>query len=194
MKHDQHYWQKRYEEHTTSWDLGHASSPLKSIIDKSDHKEAPILIPGAGNAYEALYLIKKGFNNVTVLDIAIQPLLQLKEKITNATGIHIIHEDFFEHQGSYDLIIEQTFFCALEPRFRESYINKCHELLNTNGCIEGVLFDFKTTSNEPPYTATKKEYINLFQKKFNIIKLDRCLISEDTRQGKELIIKMKKND
>ncbi|QJP34614.1 methyltransferase domain-containing protein [Nonlabens sp. Ci31] len=194
MKHDQNYWQERYVEHTTGWDLGQASKPLKSIVDKIEDKELRILIPGAGNAYEAEYLIKNGFSNVTVLDIAWKPLLQLKERLKNTEDIAIIQGDFLKHKGNYDLILEQTFFCALESRFRESYINKCHELLKKNGCIEGVLFDFDSKTKEPPYPATKKEYLNLFQKKFEIINLDRCLISEEARQGKELIIKMKKND
>jgi hypothetical protein len=194
MKHDQNYWQKRYVDHITGWDLGRASKPLKSIVDKIENKELHILIPGAGNAYEAEYLIDKGFSNITVLDIALQPLLQLKERLKNTDAIAIVQNDFFKHEGSYDLILEQTFFCALESRFRESYINKCHELLKKNGCIEGVLFDFESKTNEPPYPATIKEYTNLFQKKFDIIILERCLISEEARQGKELIIKMKKND
>ncbi|MFT6799092.1 MAG: hypothetical protein ACJAWA_001216 [Nonlabens sp.] len=194
MKYDQNYWQKRYVDHITGWDLGRASKPLKSIVDKIENKELNILIPGAGNAYEAEYLIEKGFSKITVLDIALQPLLQLKERLKNTEGISIVQSDFFKHKGSYDLILEQTFFCALESRFRESYINKCHELLKNNGCIEGVLFDFESKTNEPPYPATIKEYKILFQKKFDIINLDRCLISEEARQGKELIIKMKKND
>ncbi|HXH19987.1 MAG TPA: hypothetical protein VNJ07_12995 [Chitinophagales bacterium] len=32
--------------------------------------------------------------------------------------VRLIHRDFFKHQGRYDLIIEQTFFCAINPKPR----------------------------------------------------------------------------
>lgn len=191
---DQNYWENRYKEGTTAWDLGHTSQPLKTIIDKIENKNCSILIPGAGNAYEAEYLIKKGFKNITILDIALHPLELLNKKLNKYSDYRLIHRNYFDHTGSYDVILEQTFFCALEPRFRESYVNKSYELLKDNGRLEGVLFDFKSKRDEPPYSGTKKEYSRLFSKKFEILEIARCLNSEKSRLGKELIIKMKKHD
>jgi thiopurine S-methyltransferase len=192
--HDIDYWEQRYENKTDKWDLGHVSEPLRNIIDTIGNKNYRILIPGAGNAYEAEYLIKSGFTDVTVLDLAATPLLQLKKRLHPREQIKIVQQDFFDHVGTYDVILEQTFLCALEPRFRKSYIIKSHELLKKDGFIQGVLFNFQSKRNEPPYTATLKEYENLFRKRFEIVKLENCLTSEPSRQGKELIIKMKRND
>lgn len=194
MKHNQQYWQERYENHATAWDLGHVSRPLKSIIDGIKDKNTSILIPGAGNAYEAVYLVDQGFINVTVLDIASAPLNQLKSKLNSKNDLRIIQQDFLKHVGEYDLILEQTFFCALEPRFRESYLAKCHQLLNTSGCLQGVLFDFEAHRDEPPYPASAATYRNLFEEKFEILTLERCDHSEESRQGKELVFKLRKND
>ncbi|MEP0480678.1 MAG: SAM-dependent methyltransferase, partial [Nonlabens sp.] len=149
-------------------------------------------IPGAGNSYEAIYLIESGFTNVTVLDIASQPLESIKKQFELNNNIKTVQNDFFQHTGKYDLILEQTFFCALEPRFRESYIEKSHDLLTENGHVKGVLFDFDSQRTEPPYTGNKEEYIKLFENKFDIIEMNRCLTSEDSRKGKELLINMKK--
>lgn len=192
MNLDEKYWENRYLSANTGWDLGHISRPLKDIIDKIDNKYLSILLPGAGNSYEAEYLIEKGFQNVTVLDIASQPLARLKERLVGDNNLRILQENYFDHIGSYDLILEQTFFCALETRFRESYIKKSYELLKKEGLIEGILFDFKAERNEPPYSGSREEYINLFENNFEIIKLSRCLNSEKSRQGKELIMKMKR--
>lgn len=187
---DQLYWENRYRKGNTGWDLGHISQPLKTIIDKIENKSSRILIPGAGNTYEVEYLLEKEFEDITVLDIALPPILYLRKRLKKNKNVRIIHNDFFNHDDNYDIILEQTFFCALESRFRESYIKKSYELLRENGYIEGVLFDFNLESNEPPYTGSKEEYISLFEKEFEIIHLSRCLNSEKSRQGKELVIKM----
>ncbi|AGC77528.1 thiopurine S-methyltransferase [Nonlabens dokdonensis] len=190
---DKKYWQDRYVNDSTGWDLGHVSSPMKRIIDSIENKELSILIPGAGNAHEAQYLIEKGFTDITVLDIAREPLDELAHRISNDSSVKIVNEDFFNHEGFYDLILEQTFFCALDPSLREKYVVKANELLNDYGCLEGVLFDFKDNRETPPFSGSLDEYIDLFQEKFDILKLERCLFSESSRKNKELVIKIKKN-
>ena len=56
----------------TGWDIGGPSTPLVKYFDQLADKQRKILIPGAGNAYEAEYLWAQGFSNVHVLDIAPQ--------------------------------------------------------------------------------------------------------------------------
>ena len=69
MQTQEQYWSSRYAEERTGWDIGHPSTPLKEYIDQLQNKNLKILIPGAGNAYEAEYLFEQGFKNVYVLDI-----------------------------------------------------------------------------------------------------------------------------
>ncbi len=102
----------------TGWDLGAVSPPIKAYIDQLNDKNISILIPGAGNAYEAAYLFEQGFKNITVLDLAIKPLKNLKERVPDFPEHQLLHQNFFDHKGQYDLIIEQTFFCALDPSLR----------------------------------------------------------------------------
>ena len=54
------YWEKRYQEHATGWDIGAASTPLVTYINSIENKEAAILIPGCGTGYEAQYLLDRG--------------------------------------------------------------------------------------------------------------------------------------
>lgn len=187
MRLDQSYWNERYLNAQTGWDLGTVSRPMERIIDSLTDKHAAILIPGAGNAHEATYLLSKGFQNITVLDIAPAPVERLKKELTNP-AIKIIQGDFFDHEGSYDLILEQTFFCALESRFRESYPKHASALLKKNGVITGVLFNFTTQRKEPPYGGTPQEYQSIFSPYFNLEKMIDCNWSENDRAGKELFI------
>ena len=55
------YWNNQYESGKTGWDLGMASPALVKYIDSLPNKDARILIPGCGNAYEAQYLLDQGF-------------------------------------------------------------------------------------------------------------------------------------
>ena len=66
MENLEEYWSKRYEEGQTGWDIGYPSTPIKTYIDQIKDKNLRILIPGAGNAYEAEYIFKEGFKNVFV--------------------------------------------------------------------------------------------------------------------------------
>ena len=71
------FWSNRYKTNETGWDIGSVSGPIKSILDGLSDKNIRILIPGAGNAWEAEYAWKLGFKDVYVLfsDIcsAVQP-------------------------------------------------------------------------------------------------------------------------
>ncbi|WP_338378733.1 methyltransferase domain-containing protein [uncultured Flavobacterium sp.] len=179
------YWEERYLNNETGWDTGEISTPLKEYINQIEDKSLNILIPGAGNGYEFDYLIEKGFSNVTVIDIAKRPLENLKERNPNYTK-NFIEGDFFEFNETYDLIIEQTFFCALNPELRIEYVSKMHSLLNENGKIAGLLFDFPLTEDGPPFGGSKKEYVKLFSQKFNLKILERAYNSIKPRKDREL--------
>lgn len=53
------------------------------------------------------------------------------------------------HQGGYDLILEQTFLCAIDPILRTDYVKNAIELLNENGSIRGVLFNVQFENPGP---------------------------------------------
>lgn len=177
------YWEKRYQQQQTGWDIGKPSTPLVTFIDGIKNKDASILIPGCGNSYEAEYIVQQGFTNLTVIDIAPSPVERLKEKIgAKAT---VLLEDFFQHKGSYDFILEQTFFCALDPLLRPAYVKKMSELLNNKGKLAGVLFNKQFETN-PPFGGSKKEYEELFSKHLQLLKMEECYNSIAPREGTEL--------
>jgi len=187
---NQEYWQNRYKNHQTGWDLGIISTPIKEYVDHIKDKKIKILIPGAGNAHEALYLYQQGFKDLHILDIASNPLNNAKNNIPDLPEHSFIQQDFFQHSGSYDLIIEQTFFCAVEPRFRESYVKQAYSLLNENGVIAGVMFNFEQHQEGPPFSGSKEEYKELFKPYFEILIMETCYNSVTSRAKKELFIKL----
>jgi SAM-dependent methyltransferase len=189
---DQTYWENQYQSNSTGWDLGEVSPPIKNYIDTLKDKTIRILIPGCGNTYEAEYLLEQGFTNITVIDIAPTLVENLKTKFKNNSNINIVLGDFFEHQGEYDLIIEQTFFCALPPTMRQKYVWKMHQLLAKKGTVSGLLFN-RTFESGPPFGGSQEEYTLLFQKAFNFLKMEVCQNSATPRAGSELFIELLTN-
>lgn len=187
---DQKYWNDQYQNNTTGWNLGVVSPPIKSYIDSITNKNISILIPGCGNAYEADYLLEKGFSNITVIDIAPLLIEKLKNKYDDNTTIKVILGDF-EHHQRYDLIIEQTFFCALPSVMRQQYVLQMQKLLNINGLLIGLLFN-RTFEKGPPFGGNKMEYELLFKDTFEIKKLVNCKNSFPARENTELWIELKK--
>ncbi len=183
---DKAFWESKYSIEETGWDIGYASTPLTTYFDQLSNKELKILIPGGGNCYEAEYLVEQGFKNVFVIDIAEQPLKNLKKRFPNFPDNHLIHDDFFNHHEKYDLIVEQTFFCALDPVLRKKYVEKMVDLLNENGRLAGLLFDFELTEDGPPFGGAAEEYLKLFSPYFNIKILERSYNSIQPRAGREL--------
>ena len=87
---------------------------------------------------------------------------------------------------TFDLVIEQTFFCALNPELRSNYVSKMETLLNPNGKIAGLLFDFPLTEAGPPFGGSENEYLKLFSEKFNIKTLEKAYNSIKPRKDTEL--------
>lgn len=187
-----HYWNERYLKDETGWDLGKISTPLKCYIDQLKNKNLKILIPGAGNSYEAAYLWNQNFKNIYIIDLAAKPLVEFKKRTLDFPVEQIIMGNFFDLDETFDLILEQTFFCALLPSLRTAYANKCKSLLNESGKITGVLFDFELTEQGPPFGGSETEYRKLFNTYFNIKTLERCYNSEPSRRNKELFFMFEK--
>ncbi len=189
---DQTFWNSRWLESNTGWDIGYASPAITEFMGNYTPKDAAILIPGCGNAYEAEWLVENGFTNITLVDIAPQLVEILQEKFRNQSQIKVICADFFTHQGTYNLIIEQTFFCALPPERRNDYVLKTSELLQKDGRIIGVLFDREFEKQGPPFGGITSEYKMLFEPYFNIVKMEKCYNSIPPRADSEVFINFKK--
>lgn len=193
-KAQEEYWNNRYLQQQTGWDVGYASPALCNYFNTLEKKDCAILIPGCGNAYEAAFLLKNGFSNVNLLDIAPLLINKLAQKFKNfiPDKLTLVNQDFFEHSGTYDVIIEQTFFCALPPSYRPDYVNKMHQLLKPNGKLAGLLFN-RTFEAGPPFGGNKEEYKKLFSTKFKFSVLEDCRVSIAPRAGSELFFIAHKN-
>ncbi|MCY7349854.1 MAG: TPMT family class I SAM-dependent methyltransferase [Cytophagaceae bacterium] len=192
MNFDETYWESRYQEGQTGWDLGAGSPPLKAYADQLTDRTLRILIPGCGLGYEAAYLVENGFSDVTVVDLAPSALARLRQQVGETAALNLVQGDFFAHEGQYDLVLEQTFFCAIDPALRPDYARHVHELLKPDGKLVGVLFDVNFEKPGPPFSGSAGEYRRVFEPGFHLEVLETATNSVKPRAGRELFIKFVK--
>jgi thiopurine S-methyltransferase len=102
---------------------------------------------------------------------------------------HLHQKDFFKHEGEYDLIIEQTLFCAIDPSLRSTYAQKVAELLKEGGKLVGLFFN-REFEGGPPFGGSKEEYLWYFSSLFSTVQMEECYNSTGPREGNELFIKI----
>jgi len=191
---DKAYWENRYEEGTTGWDAGSITRPIKAYINQLENKDLSILTPGSGPSHEAEYIHKTGFKNVHIIDVSQKVIDSFTSRYPQFPDSQIHIQNLFEHKGKYDIIIEQTCFCALEPHLRDQYLAHIKNMLKSNGKFVGLLFQHKKLSVDdgPPFGGNLPYYLDLFGKYFNIKTMEDCYNSIKPREGKELWFSVKK--
>jgi SAM-dependent methyltransferase len=114
-------------------------------------------------------------------------MTRLSASLGVSPGLRLITGDFFHQLGQYDLIVEQTFFCALDPSRRSDYVQQTARLLRPGGKLVGLLFD-RDFGGGPPFGGHAEEYRRLLEKKFELITLAPCYNSIAPRAATELFL------
>lgn len=184
------FWDNRYKTNNVGWDIGYISTPLKTYFNQLTNKNLKILIPGGGNSYEAEYLFNNGFKNVYVIDVSKTALHNLKVRVPHFPESQLFHQNFFDLETTFDLIIEQTFFCAIHPSLRESYALKMSQLLTQGGKLTGLLFNTPLNTDHPPFGGNEKEYLEYFSPYFKMTVFETCHNSIESRKNQELFINL----
>lgn len=185
----ENYWSNRYANQQTGWDIGYPAIPIAAYCEQLSDKKISILIPGAGNAYEAEHLFLQGFQNVTVLDISAAPLQAFQQRLPEFPKGQLIQENFFTFEGQFDLVIEQTFFCSFEPTVenRTKYAAQMSKLLKPGGKLVGLWFKHPLHKEaKRPFGGSKAEYLSYLTPFFKARVFEDCYNSIPPRQGNEL--------
>lgn len=200
VKLDSAYWDERYRVGSTGWDLGDANPGLVDAVARRLTSTSRVLIPGAGRAHEARALWKRGSREVFVLDWSAAAIEEVRAA-TPAEEVGLTPEqlnarllvgDFFTHRGQYEVLVEQTFFCAIAPARRGDYVRQAANLLKPGGRWIGLLFDRHFPQVGPPFGGSLADYRRLFGEAFEIETLAPSQISVPPRRGSEVFGVMRK--
>ncbi len=195
---DSEFWNQKYIINDTSWDL-HGPTPYFSEWIKLQTPPLKICILGAGNGYDAFHFSSLG-HDVTAVDFADEPIKFMNQKSKELSqSINVVQDDIFNlpHQYSetFDIVFEQTCFCAINPRRREEYVKMVHSILNRDGRFVGFLFPINKDENEggPPFAVKLEKTLPLFEKYFNLLAKYFPDKSITQRKGNEFFVEMGKN-
>lgn len=183
---DADFWSEQYTLGKTKWNIGYVTPPLKAYFDQIHNKEINILVPGAGYGWEAGYLFESGFKNVFALDFANTARKVFFDHHPDFPQKNHLLEDFFLHQGQYDLIVEHTFFSGIDKEMRNRYVEKVAELLLSDGKMVGLFFNHEFQMQGPPFGGDAETYTQLFGEKFNLLLMENAYNSIKPRAGREL--------
>jgi cyclopropane fatty-acyl-phospholipid synthase-like methyltransferase len=190
-------WQRHYDEGDLGWDLGQVAPPFIKLFESKTILPGKTLIPGCGRGHEVIYLAENGFE-VTAVDYSPGAVNHLKSTVQERNlKCEVLHLDFFgidsSHNGVYDLLIEQTFFCAISPEQRSSYVSTVARALKKGGMLAGLFYHTGEEEGGPPFNTTREDIKKYFSDSFEIRQLSKAEDSAEQRKNKEwLAILIKK--
>ena len=189
-------WQQHYDEDDLGWDLGQVAPPFVNLFESKIIFPGKTLVPGCGRGHEVIFLAENGFE-VTAVDFSLGAINHLKPTVQERKlKCEILHMNFFEmdavHNGTFDMVIEQTFFCAISPEQRTSYVSTVARALKQGGMLAG-LFYHTGEEGGPPFNTTREDIVKYFSDSFEIRQLTKAEDSAERRKNKEwLVILVKK--
>ena len=191
------FWESRYNRNEIGWDLGKETPVFKEI--SKEIKPGRICILGCGNGYDAILFSQRGFD-VTAVDFASSPINNIKNAAEILSlNICTVQDDIFnlssKFKNSFDYIIEQTCFCAIDPTKRGQYGLLVYDILKPRGKLIGLWMplDKDIEDGGPPFGVQEKEVKQLFSKNWTIEKDEFPSKSIDSRKGREKLIIFQKN-
>ncbi len=189
-------WDARWIDGNTPWDLGDASPPFRSAIAEGlVGATGRALVPGCGAGHDARLLASTGFD-VTGVDLspnAAAHARQLAEDTGVAMDVRVA--DLFalpEELTEFDLVLEHTCFCAIDPTRRDDYVRAVADALRPGGRLLGLFFTIEVEEG-PPFGATEAEIRHRFGARFTI---DIARVPTDSiapRLGREMLFLMTRN-
>jgi methyl halide transferase len=184
------YWDRRYQEGSTPWNLGVPAPPLVSLL-ASPNSPTPgrIAVLGCGTGYDALLFAEHGFEvvgcDLSALAIETAKSAALERGLTT---VEFLERDIFalipEFSQSFDYVLEHTCFCAIDPTLRPKYIELVSTLLRPNGKLLGLFFTHNRPGG-PPFGITTKEIRELFAERFEFLSLEAATDSIEKRRDEE---------
>ena len=186
------FWEGIYLEDDAGWDLGGATPIFDSMADSIS--PGKVCIIGCGRGYDAIMFAQKGFE-VTAIDFAPSAINAVKDLARKAKlAVNTIENDIFTlapvYANTYDFIIEQTCFCAINPARRSEYETVVNQLLKPGGLLIGLWFPLDKLKGDggPPWGTTIEEVKSIFKDGWKIEKEEFPDLSIGPRKGREKLI------
>ncbi|PPS39844.1 methyltransferase domain-containing protein [Chroococcidiopsis sp. TS-821] len=182
------YWEQRYREGTTRWDLGQAAPAFISLLQSHSLLPGKAAVLGSGRGYDAIAFAQYGFD-VIGFDFAPAAIAEATAIAqTNGCSAKFLKRNIFDLPNEFfqyfHYVIEHTCFCAINPQQRQEYVKVVKEILQPRGELIAIFFTHSRPGG-PPFGVSPEEIEQYFEADFEILKLQPIANSVPARQGEE---------
>jgi len=173
------YWDSRWQEGQTGWDLGGPHPLLGDLIGRATAfglaADARIFIPGCGRAHDGIWLVRHGYR-VVAADFAPRAVAAARQNAADLVASGSLKASDAAHmtfrvedaatcpeadQGGFQGVFDRAMFCALRPELRGAYIEALAARLQKHGLFMSLLFSDiaptpqKPKGSGPPFEVTE---------------------------------------
>ena len=192
------FWERSFQSGEMGWDLG-GPTPIFSHWIDTCKEPLSICVLGAGNGWDAINFALKG-HLVTAVDFAESAVKNMRTAIIKSSiEMKILHMDIFDldqmYTNHFDVVLEYTCFCAIDPRRRREYIEMVQHILRPQGNLVGLLFptDKDPSEGGPAFGVEIEPTIELISEYLSLIKKEIPTLSIKPRAGREIFIIFRKD-
>lgn len=192
------YWDNVYREDAPNgaprWDIGGPAPPIVRMLAGGlcpVEPPASVLVPGCGTGHEAAHLAALG-HNVVGVDWAESGVAAARDRLAPWPHAAVEQADFFslperaDFAGGFDLVVEHTFFVAIDPSRRTEYaavVEAC--LRRREGWYLGLFYNHRRPGG-PPWDADADAVRAAFARPgWQLVHWEMPEDSTPHRQGKE---------
>ena len=188
------FWDNIYLNETPKWDLGKPTPILTELLTRLKIPKMRVLVLGCGTGHDAAYFALQG-HFVTAVDFSAQAIEKAEAQYGSVPNLKFVQQDIFklprEWEAQFDLVFEQTCYCAIDPARRNALVKIWRRMLAPNGHLLGIFFTMER-KNLPPFGATEWEIRKRLRTDFHFIFWGRWRTSIADRNGKELAVYLQK--
>ncbi|MHC4933556.1 MAG: class I SAM-dependent methyltransferase [Planctomycetota bacterium] len=181
------YWQRRYREGETGWDLG---GPCPVFVELLESPRAPprdgrVAFPGCGHGHDVRHFRERGYDAVG-FDFAGSP-----------TDLPIERLDVFElgsrYPEAFSCVVEYTCYCAIPPAARPEYAASLRAALRPGGLLIALLFPVEEREDKaPPFGISEEEVHTVLGEGMEVLELETPSNSVKPRLGRERLAILRK--
>ena len=194
---DQAFWQGIYDEGPPRFDLKGPSAPFVDWLEANQPPAGRAIVPGCGFGHDVLELARRGWDAVGVdfADTPVQSGRAAAAKAGLAAKATFVQQDVLtlDQPAEYDLLFEQTCYCAIEPHRRDEYVRFAARVVKPAGTLVFVVFPVDGRSGGPPFNIGVEEVPLRFAADFDLVRIGApARASAPARTGKELFAELRR--
>lgn len=187
----ENFWTEIYKtEINPGWNIGTASPILIDMVPRLKLPKSRVLVLGCGEGHDAALFANEG-HIVTAVDISPEAIARAKKNYAQFENLSFVEKDIFtlpqSWNESFDIVVEHTCYCAINPTLRAQLVKTWNRLLAPGGSLLGIFFTMEKRMG-PPFGTTEWEVRERLKKTYDFLFWGRWRNSLPSRQGRELFV------